>query len=349
MKLKPFFKIGKSTTIRMTLPQTPVSSITTCRKVFDINICQNCPFYKDNTGYCSKHCKKPYKYVPERNVLDESSQIDSHFKKRLSRLQKLQFLLYHALDVGKGGFIKNVSEKEIANILDCTVKTVRNNNKRLSELHYIAFSKITSDRFNVLIYDYNTYHLSAKEGGHGYIVMSVDLLMELIKIKNVNALRLELRKLVKFDDYNIKTTKPKPVKYTYKEISNFLPSYINYKAKIEEIMQKTPNTFDVAKTENGIKFKLKNIYNGKIIKKGLQRKYNSYIQNYCTRKGIVLREGECEDLVQMSFEYRFNVVMEAFAEVNEDYIQKGDKYIKNFGGLVREIIEKNISRKKVSA
>lgn len=370
MRLKRFFKVGKNTMIKMTSLQntytstneTDIFTSTTVKR--KEHSCANCVMYKKYkeytltseyknsteheknkvlkyfNRYCDEYCSKV-----ENNTY-ATSNIKYHVGKRerLSRLQLCQLLLYYALGPDEKGIVRNISEKEVASILGCTTRTIRNNNKRLIELNYLLLSWVSKNKYNVLLLDYESQHLTAQEGGRGYITMSNNLFMQLIKIKNVNSLRLEIRNLVKFDDQNVKRIKTRKASYTYKNIRAFLPSYINYQIIKNKIIKEASNIFHITKTNEGIIFTLKSEYNAKLQKKKISKEYEKYFLNYCVNKNMVLSKKDYDDLIQMSFEYRFTTVIDALSIVYKNYYLK-DVYIENYGGLVREIIENNLHKK----
>lgn len=372
MKLSPFFKIGKEILIKMVGVQNHLEFyLLNQREVFKDNgnyihknmtndICIDCPLHMKNDSvidddalkyrndYCINHCKKRKSYIQDKNMANnEGDRAIFVGKIRLSRLQLSQLLLYHALEVGPNGIVKNISENEIAAILGCTVRTVRNNNERLVDFGYILFSRISNDKFNILILDYNKYHLSSNEGGRGYVVMSNKSLMKLLNVKNVNALRIEIRNLVKFDDNNINRIRVRETSCTYKEVSSFLPDYVNYKAIIDRTIDETSGIFNIRQTNEKIYFTLKDEFNGKNERRKLGNEYKVYFESYCKRNYFNLTNKDYDDLAQMSLEYRFNIVIEALDIAYKEYYLK-NIIVENYCGLVREIIKKKNKRKKVS-
>ena len=372
MKLSPFFKIGKEILIKMVGVQNHLEFyLLNQREVFKDNgnyihknmtndICIDCPLHMKNDSvidddalkyrndYCINHCKKRKSYIQDKNMANnEGDRAIFVGKIRLSRLQLSQLLLYHALEVGPNGIVKNISENEIAAILGCTVRTVRNNNERLVDFGYILFSRISNDKFNILILDYNKYHLSSNEGGRGYVVMSNKSLMKLLNVKNVNALRIEIRNLVKFDDNNINRIRVRETSCTYKEVSSFLPDYVNYKAIIDRTIDETSGIFNIRQTNEKIYFTLKDEFNGKNERRKLGNEYKVYFESYCKRNYFNLTNKDYDDLAQMSLEYRFNIVIEALDIAYKEYYLK-NIIVENYCGLVREIIKKKTREKKLA-
>lgn len=357
--LKEVAKIGKSILIQLVGVQPNFKQLTYTTEI-DENICESscCEIYKMKQGlmnsglwnsddlisqlqetHCN-HCEKAkvtekvVEYYNEKNKYKIPDIID-----RLSKLQVKQFVLYHFLFVDKRGIVRNISTKEIASILGCTTKTVQVNNKRLTELNYIWVSNIDNDRFNLLLKGYNTYHLTAKEGGSGYLYMSKEMLSELLAISNVNTLRLEIRKLIKFDDNNIGATEPKPVTFTYKDISRFLPGYVNYRGIVEDILSQQSNAFTNIIRDDAIEFTIKEEYNSDVL---IQVKGYEYFDKFgmlveAESLTEVFSNEDIGDLVQMSFEYNFEIVFDAVKVVIENYI-KQDKEVGSIGALVRQIV-----------
>lgn len=106
---------------------------------------------------------------------------------RLSKSQISQLIFYHFLHVDERGIICDVSEKEIRITLNCTVRTVRNNNVVLAETELISYSR--GKGINICIVPYPQYF---EEHGFGFMELEYTRFEELILIENVNALRLNV-------------------------------------------------------------------------------------------------------------------------------------------------------------
>lgn len=314
------------------------------KKEFDESVCKGCKFYVGGCKnsdlvktYCNEYCNKAYKYVEITKYINEANEFKIGVKERLSKIQVKQMILYHFLGVDKNGIVKNIDEKSVANYLGCDIKTVRNNNERLIELNYIIFSRIDRFTINVILVDYKSYHLPSSRGGRGYITMSKELLDELLIIDNVNTLRLEIRNLIKFDDMNIDNINITSSKYTYKQISRFLPSYINYISLIKDLLKDSSDLFHVDIQDDGIEFKLKDKYNSKITKDNLKNQIYSNIFDFCIDNGFLFSDKELEDLLQMGMQYSCQAVIGAVEYIDKNYYLRG-KDVNNVCGLVRTII-----------
>lgn len=337
-------KIGKSFLRRLTGVQENFKIVEKV-PVVDWNNCVNCTLYKTdaNNGnnellnYCMNFCKKCITYQEKITYYNESNRyLIPRDQERLSKSQIKQLILYHFLNVDRNGFIKNISEKELASYLGCTLKTVRANNIKFVKLNYILFARVSDDIINICLLDYKRYFLSSYDGGRGYLTMHKDLLDELLAIKNVNALRLEIRELIKFDDININAVEIKPASYSYVELKRFLPRYINYRRKIVSILNYKSNAFELKVTEKGIEFKLNSDYI--VNRKELESKYTIALVDYLEENNILVDNKALDDLIQMSIQYDLNIVIDALNVVKKTYFAN-DIPIENLGGLVRHIIK----------
>lgn len=313
--------------------------------------CENCKFKNDKKNkfvesYCENYCDKVVEkrikivYINEKNKLkikedDLRGYIPS--EDRLSRLQLSQMILYHFLEPDKNGVIKNASIKEIAKILNCTIKTIKNNNKALMEYGFITTcNSVDNDHINILIHNYDTYHLSQKNGGHGYIVMPKTILKEVSNISSVNALRLLIRKLLKTDNDSREAYADVKSRYTYKDINRMLPGHYNYKGIIDKEINQLNNVFKINKNTKDLEFMLKPIFNGKKQIKKLEEEL--FINYVAYEEPLNLESKDIFDMVQLGITYGKDIVDKAFNVIWEFFLLP-EKEIKNFGGLLRSIIK----------
>jgi len=339
MIMTNFGRIGKSFIRSITGVQENYSTDEII-ELTDISVCCKCPFFantsKIQSEYCQNYCTKAKITKIKKKYYNEANRFHLPIKERLSKTQLKQILLYHFLGVDKNGIVKNLSAKEIAKILNCNEKTVTNNNKRLVKLNYILYSKISNDKFSVLLIDYKNYHLATREGGNGgYITMPKNLLRTLLNVNKVNSLRLELRKLIEFDNQNVNSEETVSGEYTYKDIKRFLPDYLRYKKAIEDVISNESKAFDTIIKDNGIAFKLKDIYNPEGIKQKIIEKCEMTFNNYFEK--FAFEEKDLTDIFQMSIQYGIEKVKDSLDIVYNTYVLK-NRYIYNLGGLIRKVI-----------
>jgi hypothetical protein len=274
--------------------------------------------------------------------------------KRLSKSQICQLLLYHFMHPDERGILSMVSEKEVADMLGCHVKTVRANNEFFEKIGIIFYSKADNGRVNIWLRDYNTYHLNKEKGGEGYIPFSKQLLSALLCIEDVNVLRVELQKLIKYDNDNIKfitktdqeASRTAPSTLTCDEIKKVVPYYLRYNRAVMGIVSRSSEAFETNIEGSVVVFKLKERYNGKIIKREQKEKRYEEIKRYLASffpQGSLIEAKQIEDLVQMSFEYGLQRVKNAIKEAEQQYGSLLHTF--NLGGMVRTIIRDSYLKK----
>lgn len=315
-------------------------------KDFDVerksNICMNhCPFNRQTKTSKVVYMNERHKYNIKQTTVVEHQ--------RLSKYQLLQLITYHFF-VDSRGFASLISVKELAEHLGCTVRTIKNNNKELQKLGLISFSEYGADLFSVEIKDYDKNHLKKEQGGTGYVQMTQSFMDALVSMDNVNAMRLAIRALLKYDN-EVEVEKKDVCLYSYNDIKRFMPSNINHKKIIDELMLKTASIFTIIASDKYISIQLKEQYNGKVQKQEKETAYTGEILEYVDEineqlvdgEEILLTRKDTEDLVQLSMEYGLNHVQKALS-VYVPYIQSKHTpdSIENIGGFIRTVIKNTI-------
>lgn len=292
---------------------------------------------------CKWNCPNEAVTISNKNVYhNEHNKYDiSYESKRLSKLQLKQGLLYHFSIINEHGIARGLSLKRIAKILNCSVKTVQSNNIKLMNQGYIWVTYIDSDKFNILLCGYKNYHLEAREGGRGYIQMPNTVLKELLSISNVNALRLEIRKIIEFDNKNIGAKKSSSVSFDNEDIKRLLPKYINYRGAIENVLSQQSSLFVTMYDGKSIKFKLKDSFNSDKFIERTGYKYLDKINKLLEEKKVSIEQEDKQDAIQMCFQYDFASVINSVEQIIDEYILR-DKEIRSFGALVRHITRENL-------
>lgn len=325
-----------------------------------------CPFLRLNSEFnttkgtklCHEHCSQDIRTVERVVYVDEDDKYISHsLAKGLSKLQIKQLLLYHFLHIDSQGIIKHLFVKDIACMLGCHPRSVRYNNRVFEEtgLAFVSYVNLSNGKecFSVALKDYSTHHLSKDEGGEGFFRVSKNAFAELLSIDNVNVLRLELFKLMQYDNDTIKRNVQRNHEafsiLSYDKIKKLLPSYTRYRSKIESFLEQESKIFENDKEHSALKFKLKDEFNGKIVRAIKQKEARKVIEpliyNYRVNSFGKDRDDITNDLVQLSLEYSLPLVMEALKEVDSTYnirygIEQDEskQMVTNLVGLVREII-----------
>lgn len=287
--------------------------------------------------YTAKPCLKIRAFIAQK-------QISERQYLRLSATQIKQVLALFA-NANSGGIIKSISKSDLASAINCTEKTIENNNRVLSKLGIISISKsiVEEGKLCIII---NNYRDQYKESGSGYYVMSGEMFSTLVQIENVNALRLAIHSLIK-DDMN--SVVNNVTKFSRKELKNILPSHANTYTSIKNIIgtfvsDVKTNVFNWKDETEYFIVNIDRAYDGKVIKKDLSVKFeNDFMkaisESYSADENIneeSLKEKfsrDIKDLVSMSFEYGFDVVKKVALHalsIKDD--------IKTFGAYVRKLI-----------
>lgn len=362
MTVSPFReigRIGKSIIARIVGLERNYKKIE-ISTIRDYSTCsKNCPFYKfkatqDNcpqNEYCKKHCEKVTKKIPSISYVNEKHHYNLKFVPAgMSKSQIKQFLYYHFLPIDDNGIIQYISTSQTASVLGCTEKTIKTNLDKFVDCNLLSYTKINSDLYTLYLPDYKKYHLSKYQGGTGYVQLAKEAFHEVLNINNVNALRLELRRILKFDNDYIKY-KDSDIDldldfcstYTFEEIKRIMPDHINYRGAISDVLNKTSKIFDVTQQDSAITFKLKNEYNSHFLKESKYLNFKHEFYNFYNNETLISYPGPkvLEDLVQMSFEYGFKTVIEALHIYIKNYYNN-NVVIKNVCGFIRTLIRKSM-------
>lgn len=349
--------IGKSVLIKLTGLHPDRAYIT--KNIRNYSNCnKSCPFYSSkpgpdlspNNSFCKEFCTK----VSEKVVvtLDSTKSLMNNTSKkyipglpgRFTHSQIIQFIYLHFL-AGKGGIRSHVSISKTAADLGLCTKTVSTNLEKFILEDLIYATKIDSDTYSIYLKDVKNYHLKKEQGGSGYIPVSKELLFELLSIKNVNSLKLEIRKLLKYDSLRITKDSTKKGSMTFKDMSRFLPGHINYKRVIDQIIDGASSVFRLNKKadENKIEFELNPNFDARVIKEKRKLNYSIDFAMIFNENALseVDKETELEDLVQMSYEYGHETVIAAFKKYLKEYWWN-NIVANSIGAFVRSLIQRAI-------
>ncbi|SCP99142.1 hypothetical protein [Anaerobium acetethylicum] len=277
------------------------------------------------------------------------------------------FLAYHMLEADDNGFVRNVSIKELATLLGCNVKTIKNNNRILMEYGYIHFSNVTADTINIYLPEFASYFEPAGSGGRGFLVLSEDVFSAIVETRSLNPIRLSLRQLMEFDILNNQgfTVQEK----TYKELKRTLPDYCkpNVIRKVASLL----NMFEVTINASSLRLAIKDEYNAKKVKKAEKAHYEEDLaQFFCELTNHVsaintlvmdknesqyasffasnpfdgfklfpYRPGDLADLAGLCVEYSKQIVIDALSLVYREYILREGKKVRLLGALTRSYIQ----------
>lgn len=382
--MSPFAKIGKTSLKQLLgLQKNWTETIEDSREVIDIDAsgCEACKWYKiksvtrpDEPMYsvCESTCAN----CPCRKMKTEYTykQVYHNEKNRYGYKPVLKtnaiklFLAYHFYNIDNIGFIQNVNLQELANSFGCNIKTIHNNNELLRKYGYISFSKTDTNTVNIFLPEYENYFKPLSQGGKGFLIMSTEVLQQVLAIKSINELRICLRRLMEFD--LLTNSNVNNVEKSYAELRRDLPGYCK-----RNVIQKASEKlalFVVEMKDNLIKFIIKPEYDAKLQKEEQEAFYeeqitefakefandvsniNTSICDYKSSKYAEFFEGteagdlkcwfftavEIADLASLCLQYSWHTVLKALQNIYKTYRLTGTK-IRNLGGLTRSIILAN--------
>ena len=372
--MEQFAKIGKSILNRAVGLQTNYRIDE--RSVVIPDSCHECPFYKtmqalkdfpDNPQYkkaesicktCPNHSKvhiyETKKYINEKNMYGDGM--------RLKRNALLLLLSYYLSHPNSYGVVQNCSISFYAKLLGCSYNTICAANKTLETYHYIQTSNSSYGEYSVLLCEYNNMFLPAKKGGHGYYTLSNELFSELLKIKNLNSIRIALKTILEVDNPDINSNS---ITKRVSEISRYLPSYCR-PGVIKKAIQSIVMIFNITTSAKKVSFTLKEGLSGKNIYNKLYAASNTLIQNtleqletdiakykentslydiVCFRSLHItkttpfkLKNTAIDNLARLCIEYTSDLVIQALAYIFEDKCNYNIN-IKSIGALARSKIQ----------
>ena len=311
-------------------------------------------------------CMRKCPYLNKKIKFYKNEKNDYKIKKilLLSKSQLQQYVYYHNQCDSSGG-VFNLSAKSVAKELGYTVRTIKKNNDFFVDNNLICLGKMGADCFSLFISGYKDYFKTKKEYGRGYLNLSREVVIKLLKDRNISNIRFTLRELIEYSRLNRSYSCDSVyVEQTYTELKRILPSYINCPKKINNFIKSSKiDIFDIEFTGSGIKSRLKDQYNNNIIRHVENENYKVAIINYINRKARRLGYdliGEpindifsitnifeyIDDFVQMTKQYDAKLVFNALDYLLELIIK--NNFNGNCGAVVRNRIRDIIYGQAIS-
>lgn len=312
-KERLIFNAGKTQNISdidSTLTQIHEACVKTCSKA-----CIKKVYNNDNNTY---HLyKRPYQ------------------GKRLPKTAMKLYLLIHLLPKrgGKDYARKFVSSKMLAECIGCNIKTVEKSLRILDGLEYTMSCRANGNHsFNIIINGEKEQHLSASEGGSGYITLPKEIIMRLIGEKDVNVLRLELYKLLRADDKVHEEEQCPVTEISLRDVKLHLPSHIGFGDKFKKLLSKCDEVFEQKIENNRLYVKTKGFFlkgQEQIIKK----RNLDLIKQLVVQNELHLNEEILEDILSVSIQYASSIISRAIKIYREkcryEIVQNIGAYIRN--------------------
>lgn len=327
--------------------------------------CHTCPTSVWETSYTAEK-----RYINEKNRYGYQPTLKGNAIKLL--------LLYHFLQPDSHGFIKDICINELAETIGCTAATIDACNDVLQDYGYCYFcnSGIHDRYINVFLPEYKNYHLTAAEGGRGYITMSRDMLLDLCGIENLNTLRLNLKGILEVDNASYSDTRndtASPVTSQYQRLRGFLPSYCKRNV-IQKALEKNDAIFDLSFDDKNVTFTIKEKYAQKNLREQMLEETKESLIDHVDHINTVLGDAasarhpeekvrldsilsmmdinpsekypslcltlsDYEDLASLALQYNLNMVHMAISLIYNKYILRNHP-IEKIGALARTIIRR---------
>lgn len=260
-------------------------------------------------------------------------------KHKLTKAEKLVYIAYLSKVCKFGseevGTTIAISNSEIANMCGLDVTTVINARKSLEELALVTVNKLDRFKHQIYIVGYENLHATKDEGGTGYVKIGFNMFHELCKL-NSNELRLACDLIVAIDNNKgSKFNKSNFITRYFSNIRKYLPSYINCKKKVRSILKKLDGIFDLTIQDDSVDAKEIFAYNTDNYLATVSKNNRKGIKKLAKNAGIKYSTKDLTDLVQMSIEYSYAAISNAFMYI----LTRGITDIDNLGGLVRSLIK----------
>lgn len=264
---------------------------------------------------------------------------------KFTRAEKLVFMAYSAKvckfnndeEIGITSVINNT---EIAKICNLTVATVVTARKSLEKTGLIEVKNIDTFKHQIAIIGYERLHLTKEEGGTGYVKIGFNMFKKLCELTS-NELRIAFDLILSIDSDSANNyNKSDSLTRNYSFIKKYLPSYVDCKKKVQEILKKLDGLFDLTFKEDHIQAKEIQTYNVKNYLSCVSKGNRKFIKKILKNTKITFNKKDLNDLVQMSIEYSCKAISNALM-----YILLNNIDIKeSLGALVRSLIKNSFIR-----
>ena len=270
---------------------------------------------------------------------------EDYANRRLPKSMIRTYLYLFALPqevLGGVHFIRDLSLSLLSSELGLCKETVRKSIETLSAFHYITISHASSsESYNIIINDYDTMHLPASQGGTGYFTITAPMMQKILSISNVNALRLELLRILKCDDDSLHDVQIS--EYKLKDLRNIMPGHMNYPANYEKIIKEQPSLFEADVIDGELQFYLKNGYSLRLSSDEFIKEYTDEIISFINELGLIVDSATFKNICELTREYSITNIKISLFMLYSDHKDSMDN-IRNFGALLRTYCRKNFIR-----
>lgn len=317
---------------------TPDMSVITKSKERMNEIASSCA--ASGCAFC--HVTKKYLNDKKRyNLYNET-----YANRRLPKSMIRTYLYLYSLPqevLGGVHFIRDLSVDILSSELGLCKETVKKSIETLSAFHYITVSHSSCcDTYHIIINEYDTMHLPAAQGGTGYFTITSEMMKQILSISNVNALRLEVLKLLKSDEDSFQNIDAS--EYKINDLKNIMPSHANYPALYKKVCDKQPSLFHSDINNGKLHFTLKNGYSLRINSTDFMMEFKDDITTFTMQLGMELSFDEIMNICELTREFTISNIKISLYTLYNDYKDRiySQLYkIRNLGALLRTYCRKN--------
>ena len=103
---------------------------------------------------------------------------------------KVYIILHFLVTDFTSGTIQRAMFSELSREAGCTERTIKASLESLRDEGYITYEKLNARYFSASVCDYAGMFRKAKDGGHGYITMSLEAASRILSLRRINDLRI---------------------------------------------------------------------------------------------------------------------------------------------------------------
>lgn len=175
--------------------------------------------------------------------------IDKDFS--LSKYQMLQLFTYYFLNPDSNNFVHNIPIEPLSKLIGCSIRSIKNSNIELSNKELISYTTYE--------HKYLTFKLHTKDNSffdHNiveseYILIRKGVLLHILEANNINSIRIIFRFILRLNEVDMINDKGSCY-YSYNDLKRFLPSNINHKKIIDDLVLESISIFNIDFVENGV-------------------------------------------------------------------------------------------------
>lgn len=311
-------------------------------KTVDYTNCSPSCKYKNKNDilHCSSKCSQHKMRLLNNETLDtphilcsEELSFDVPSQKKLSKYQILQFLLYHYLPLTKEGEFKFALEKDIAEKLNCSVKTVKRNNTILQAFGLISFRYEDIGIFSVTIENYQDSFIKKGKGG---LAIPLNMFEEMLSFKSIDELRISLavykEHVSKASFYGEDYESTFPLRHFKKLLSKGK----RYAKRIYSTIDKIKDLFFSKRKDRLVKIKLKDEFNHKNYKNEFMEQALKEIMDILEENSsIKTTNKDIDDMIALSLQYGKDIVQKSLLE----YLKCPPLVPEKIGATIRNLIK----------